>query len=143
MIYQEVIKITREYRDVFDIQIAGSWPFLYLSAKIWSMTLRAYSICHSGCTGHTMDLLPQTVWCNSPNDYGDISTIWSLGLMSLLGVEMTLIATVIPVLLVAVGSAWNSYNDSLLEEFSKRASDGKNLSEKEHEELLGTTMHGR
>ena len=35
-----------------------------------------------------------------------ISTIWSVGLMAMLGIKMTLVSTVIPVLLLAVGSAY-------------------------------------
>jgi len=35
-----------------------------------------------------------------------ISSIWTIGLMALLGVKLTMIATVIPVILVAVGSAY-------------------------------------
>jgi len=35
-----------------------------------------------------------------------ISSIWTIGLMALLGVKLTMIATVIPVIMVAVGSAY-------------------------------------
>ncbi len=35
-----------------------------------------------------------------------ISSIWSIGLMSMLGISLSLVATVIPVLLIAVGSAY-------------------------------------
>ncbi|RCW47659.1 MULTISPECIES: RND family transporter [unclassified Halanaerobium] len=35
-----------------------------------------------------------------------ISSIWSIGLMAFLGINMTLVSTVIPVLLIAVGSAY-------------------------------------
>lgn len=35
-----------------------------------------------------------------------VSSIWTIGLMALLGVKLTMIATVIPVILVAVGSAY-------------------------------------
>ncbi len=50
-----------------------------------------------------------------------ISTIWSVGLMAMLGIKMTLVSTVIPVLLLAVGSAYgihilSHYYDYLAEE---------------------------
>ncbi|TDX51950.1 MMPL family transporter [Orenia marismortui] len=35
-----------------------------------------------------------------------ISTIWALGIMAMLGINLTMVSTVIPVLLVAVGSAY-------------------------------------
>ena len=35
-----------------------------------------------------------------------VSTVWSLGLMALLGVKLSMLATVLPVILVAVGSAY-------------------------------------
>ncbi|NLD99350.1 MAG: RND family transporter [Fibrobacter sp.] len=144
MIYQEVIKITREYRDVFDIQIAGSPAIFVLVSENMEHDL-------ARLIPYVILVVLVTLWISFRRPSGVIlpmitviiSTIWSLGLMSLLGVEMTLIATVIPVLLVAVGSAYGIHiMTHYFEEFSKRASDGKNLSEKEHEELLGTTMHG-
>jgi len=47
-----------------------------------------------------------------------ISTIWTLGIMALLNVMLTIIGTIIPILLVAVGSAYgihliNNYYDSM------------------------------
>lgn len=47
-----------------------------------------------------------------------ISTLWAVGLMGYLGIEMSLVSTVIPVLLIAVGSAYgihfiNHYYDEL------------------------------
>jgi len=49
-----------------------------------------------------------------------MSTTWAVGIMALLGIYFSMISTVIPVLLIAVGSAYvihlfNSYYDSLLE----------------------------
>ena len=35
-----------------------------------------------------------------------VSTVWTIGLMALLGVKLSLVATVIPVLMIAVGSAY-------------------------------------
>lgn len=47
-----------------------------------------------------------------------ISTIWTIGLMALLGVKLSIVATVIPVLMIAVGSAYgihiiNHYYDEV------------------------------
>lgn len=66
-----------------------------------------------------------------------ISTIWSVGLMALLGVNMTLVSTVIPVLLIAVGSAYgihilSHYYDDLTEE------EGTISSQRHREIVLGT-----
>jgi len=49
-----------------------------------------------------------------------ISSIWTMGLLALLGVSLTMIATVIPVVLIAVGSAYgihiiNQYYDEVRE----------------------------
>ncbi len=35
-----------------------------------------------------------------------VSTVWSVGLMALLGIELTIVATVLPVMMIAVGSAY-------------------------------------
>ncbi|MEX2443164.1 MAG: efflux RND transporter permease subunit [Alkalispirochaeta sp.] len=47
-----------------------------------------------------------------------ISTVWTIGLMALLGVKLSIVATVIPVLMIAVGSAYgihiiNHYYDEV------------------------------
>ena len=47
-----------------------------------------------------------------------LSTIWTIGLMALLGIELSIVATVIPVLMIAVGSAYgihivNHYYDAV------------------------------
>lgn len=47
-----------------------------------------------------------------------LSTIWTIGLMALLGIELSIVATVIPVLMIAVGSAYgihivNHYYDAI------------------------------
>ncbi|MBM7555278.1 efflux RND transporter permease subunit [Halanaerobacter jeridensis] len=68
-----------------------------------------------------------------------ISTIWALGIMALLGIELTMVSTVIPVLLVAVGSAYgihiiSHYYDDLRKE-SKH-----NLTEEKHREIVFKTV---
>ena len=68
-----------------------------------------------------------------------ISTIWALGIMALLGIELTMVSTVIPVLLVAVGSAYgihiiSHYYDDL------RAESTHDLSEERHREIVIKTV---
>ena len=68
-----------------------------------------------------------------------ISTIWALGIMALLGIELTMVSTVIPVLLVAVGSAYgihiiSHYYDDLRKE-SKH-----DLTEEKHREIVFKTV---
>ncbi|MFO7819526.1 MAG: MMPL family transporter, partial [Halanaerobacter sp.] len=68
-----------------------------------------------------------------------ISTIWALGIMALLNIELTMVSTVIPVLLVAVGSAYgihiiSHYYDDLRNE-SKH-----NLSEERHRAIVIKTV---
>ena len=67
-----------------------------------------------------------------------ISTVWALGVMSLLDIYFSMISTVIPVLLIAVGSAYvihifNHYYDSV------RAQDD-DLSTEGHREIVFTTI---
>jgi predicted RND superfamily exporter protein len=68
-----------------------------------------------------------------------ISTIWALGIMALLEIRLTMVSTVIPVLLVAVGSAYgihiiSHYYDELKEE------NNCDLSEESHRELVVDTV---
>ncbi|MGM0369718.1 MAG: efflux RND transporter permease subunit [Bacillota bacterium] len=68
-----------------------------------------------------------------------ISTIWALGIMALLEIRLTMVSTVIPVLLVAVGSAYgihiiSHYYDELKEE------NNCDLSEERHRELVVNTV---
>ena len=68
-----------------------------------------------------------------------VSTIWALGIMALLRIELTMVSTVIPVLLVAVGSAYgihiiSHYYDDL------RAETKHNLTEEGHREIVMKTV---
>ncbi|MGM0370394.1 MAG: MMPL family transporter, partial [Bacillota bacterium] len=68
-----------------------------------------------------------------------ISTVWALGIMALLNIELTMVSTVIPVLLVAVGSAYgihiiSHYYDDL------RKENRHDLTEKRHRELVIKTV---
>ena len=68
-----------------------------------------------------------------------ISTIWALGIMALLEIELTMVSTVIPVLLVAVGSAYgihiiSHYYDDLRKE-SKH-----DLTEEKHRQIVMKTV---
>ncbi len=61
-----------------------------------------------------------------------ISTTWSLGLMAMLGVKLTIIGTIIPILLVAVGSAYgihiiNHYYDEIRKTHNTLNTRGENL----------------
>ena len=69
-----------------------------------------------------------------------ISTIWALGIMALLKIKLTMVSTVIPVLLVAVGSAYgihiiSHYYDDL------RAEDKDDLTEEKHREIVVKTVN--
>lgn len=68
-----------------------------------------------------------------------ISTIWTVGLMVILGIELTLLATVIPVLLVGVGSAYgihviSHYYDQLMKK------NNGNLDQENHRQLVVNTV---
>ncbi|RKX82631.1 MAG: RND family transporter [Spirochaetes bacterium] len=67
-----------------------------------------------------------------------ISTIWTLGLMALLNIKLTIIGTIIPILLVAVGSAYgihliNNYYDEM-----RKAK--KDLTASRHREIVKDTV---
>ncbi|OQY07412.1 MAG: hypothetical protein B6I28_05610 [Fusobacteriia bacterium 4572_132] len=67
-----------------------------------------------------------------------VSTIWALGLMAMLGINLTLVSTVIPVLLVAVGSAYgihiiSHYYDDIKKEKGE-------ISEERHREIVIHTV---
>lgn len=54
-----------------------------------------------------------------------VSVIWTLGLMALLSIPMAMVSTILPVLLIAIGSAYgihaiNGYYESLLRRLSQR-----------------------
>jgi len=142
-IYHEAMNITSRYRDKFDFQVAGSPSIFILVGK--------------NMTSDLVRLIPfviitvlLTLWVSFRRAGGIIlpmltvliSIIWSLGLMSLVGIQMTLIATVIPVLLVAVGSAYGIH--ILAHYYDRHAAQytalSRSLSETEHEHLLGATM---
>src|SRR6056297_32021 len=68
-----------------------------------------------------------------------ISTIWTVGLMVLLGIELTLLAVVIPVLLIGVGSAYgihiiSHYYDQLLEK------NNGDFDQENHRQLIISTV---
>ncbi|MHB2150783.1 efflux RND transporter permease subunit [Calditrichota bacterium LG25] len=52
-----------------------------------------------------------------------ISTIWAMGLMSLLGVELSIISNIMPVLLIAIGSAYGIHMIARYKEDIKGAAD--------------------
>lgn len=67
-----------------------------------------------------------------------ISTIWTVGLMALMGIKLSLIGTVIPVLMVAVGSA---YGIHIISHYYDLIRDkGSSISEDEHVELITETV---
>jgi hydrophobe/amphiphile efflux-3 (HAE3) family protein len=143
-IYHEVMEITRGYQDRFDIQIAGSPAVFVLVGENMVKDL-------TKLIPYVILIVLLTLWFSFKRPIGVIlpmitvliSTIWSLGTMSLLGVEMTLISTVIPVLLVAVGSAYGIHIMAhYFEESAKLMLRKPVLTKKEHEDLLGSTMNG-
>ena len=69
-----------------------------------------------------------------------VSSVWAVGLMAYLGINLTLVSTVIPVLLLAVGSAYgihilSHYYDALAE------LDEKLTAEKNEDIILSTVNH--
>lgn len=67
-----------------------------------------------------------------------ISSIWSVGLMAYLGINLTLVSTVIPVLLIAVGSA---YGIHILSHYYDYLSEVEGeLKENEHREIVLKTI---
>ena len=144
IVYEEVMDIVGEYKEDFDIRVAGlpavfvlvgqnmnqdlsrliPFVILVVLAALWFSFRRLAGI-----------LLPMITVV--------ISTVWSLGLMSLLGIEMTMIATVIPVLLVAVGSAYGIHIMSHYFDLLRSAgNNGEGVTESEHEEILNSTLSG-
>jgi hypothetical protein len=67
-----------------------------------------------------------------------ISTIWSVGLMAMLGIKMTLVSTVIPVLLLAVGSAYGIH--ILSHYYDYLAAEKENLTLKRKQKLVLKTV---
>ncbi len=67
-----------------------------------------------------------------------ISGIWTIGLMAMLGVPLSLLDTVIPVILVAVGSAYGIHIVSHYYDEIKKASGP--LTEEKHREIVFSTL---
>lgn len=68
-----------------------------------------------------------------------ISTIWSIGLMAGLGIPLTMVSTIIPVLLIAVGSAYGIHIISHYYDDVKSV--GKKLTDEEHKEIVLHNVH--
>lgn len=62
-----------------------------------------------------------------------IATIWSVGAMPLFGIRLSVLSTVLPVILVAVGSA---YGIHVVTHYLDDRADGKTLTKEEHERLV-------
>ncbi|MFP4014476.1 MAG: efflux RND transporter permease subunit [Chitinispirillaceae bacterium] len=144
IIYHEVVRITQQFREHFDVKIAGSPAVFVLVGENMNKDL-------SRLIPFVILVVLVSLWFSFRRPGGVIlpmitviiSTIWSLGLMSLLGVEMTMIATVIPVLLVAVGSAYGIHIMAhYYEEVASRTAQGRELSRIEHEQVLESTISG-
>ncbi|MDI3548715.1 MAG: uncharacterized protein PWR10_2367 [Halanaerobiales bacterium] len=67
-----------------------------------------------------------------------ISTIWAIGLMALLGINMTLVSTVIPVLLIAVGSAYGIH--ILSHYYDHLAREKDTITSEKHREIVLATV---
>jgi hydrophobe/amphiphile efflux-3 (HAE3) family protein len=67
-----------------------------------------------------------------------VSTVWTIGLMALLGITLTMIDTIIPILLVAVGSAYGIHIIShYYDELRVR---GNRISEEDHRKIIFNTI---
>jgi predicted RND superfamily exporter protein len=67
-----------------------------------------------------------------------VAVIWSIGAMPLFGVKLSILSTVLPVILVAVGSAYGIHVIThYMEDMDKR---GPSLSKEEHRELVFTLL---
>jgi hypothetical protein len=62
-----------------------------------------------------------------------VSSIWAIGAMALLGVKLSILSTVLPVILVAVGSA---YGIHVVSHYYDELAEKKNLSREEHRDLV-------
>lgn len=62
-----------------------------------------------------------------------ISAIWAIGAMAFLGVKLSIISTVLPVILVAVGSA---YGIHVVSHYYDEMAGRRNLSDEEHKKLI-------
>lgn len=62
-----------------------------------------------------------------------VSTVWSVGLMVLLGVKLSMLATVLPVILIGVGSA---YGIHIVSHYYDEMRTKERLSKDEHNELI-------
>ena len=140
MVYRRALAIIAPYKDVFDFRIAGSPAVFILAGENMTSDL-------TRLIPFVILVVLATLWFSFRRPGGIIlplltvviSIIWALGLMSLLGVEVTLIATVIPVLLVAIGSAYGIH--ILSHYFDAYAEAPGGISEKAHEQLLDGTIN--
>lgn len=66
-----------------------------------------------------------------------ISVVWAVGAMPLLGVKLTILSTVLPVILVAVGSA---YGIHVVSHYYDEVAKAGKLSKEQHEELVFAVM---
>ncbi|MFA5851733.1 MAG: MMPL family transporter [Spirochaetales bacterium] len=67
-----------------------------------------------------------------------ISAIWAVGAMPLFGIKLSIISTVLPVILVAVGSA---YGIHVVSHYFDEIAGKSNLSEAEHRALVFAVLH--
>ncbi|MFO7731552.1 MAG: MMPL family transporter, partial [Spirochaetia bacterium] len=68
-----------------------------------------------------------------------LSTTWTVGAMALLGVPLSMVATVIPVLMIAVGSAYGIH--ILSHYYDELAHCREQVGREEHNEIIFETMH--
>jgi predicted RND superfamily exporter protein len=66
-----------------------------------------------------------------------VAVVWSIGAMPLFGVKLSILSTVLPVILVAVGSAYGIHVVThYMGDLGASGAGGKNLSDAEHRELV-------
>ncbi|MDR2418112.1 MAG: MMPL family transporter [Treponema sp.] len=70
-----------------------------------------------------------------------VAVVWSIGAMPLFGVKLSILSTVLPVILVAVGSAYGIHVVThYMEDLGVRGVEGKKLADAEHRELVFTLL---
>ena len=144
IIYDELKKATSKYSNDFDFYIAGE-PVAY--------ALMATNMRHdlSFLVPLVLLILIGTLFVSFRRTSGVvlplltvlISTVITLGLLAMIGLKLTLLGTVIPVLLIAVGSAYGIHFIShyYVDAYNDADKNGQ-LTEEVHNQILNETLNG-
>ena len=142
LLYDEILKTLQPYEEQFDFHVAGS-PILYalMSGNMQSdlrlliplvllVVIITLFLSFKRISGVVLPVTAVTV-----------SMIITLGLMAQLGIELTILATIIPVLLVAVGSAYGIHIIThYYIDMAEAGKDGKEVTHDEHTAVLNHTL---